>query len=336
MSVISVIIPVYNVKHYLSRCIDSVLNQTFQDFEVILIDDGSTDGSAEICDEYAGKNEYIKVIHKENGGVSSARNRGMKEAVNEWIAFIDADDWIDRYYLEILYRLTQVKADLVISGGIDVLEGRSIKARQNCGKLPAIRYEMITRSEAYRRMLVCEHNLSVVAWAKLYHAKLFKGVKFPEGEICEDSKVIAKVVEASSRIVCTTYSGYYHLRRRGSLMHRRMSPEYFQIVENAKQLWGFIQAHYPDIEDAAQVFYYNNCIQLINFMILDLTGLYERDCQLIRQKIMDGFLFFIFSRYTKLEEKGAAICLRFGISWYKKVWRMYLRITGKAAGTMIR
>ena len=100
---ISVIVPVYNTELYLHRCIDSILSQTFTDFELLLINDGSTDRSGEICDEYAGKDKRVRVFHKENGGVSSARNIGLDEARGEWIAFVDSDDWVSPKLLEILH-----------------------------------------------------------------------------------------------------------------------------------------------------------------------------------------------------------------------------------------
>lgn len=103
MPVISVIVPVYNAEPYLARCIDSIMSQTFEDFEVLIVDDGSQDKSGEICDEYAAKDSRIRVFHKENGGVSSARNLGLDNATGEWIAFVDSDDWVDEEYLSCLY-----------------------------------------------------------------------------------------------------------------------------------------------------------------------------------------------------------------------------------------
>ena len=100
---ISVIVPVYNVEKYLNKCIDSIINQTYKNLEIILVDDGSQDSSGKICDEYTKKDNRIKVIHKENGGVSSARNIGLNNATGEWIAFIDADDWVDEEYLQTLF-----------------------------------------------------------------------------------------------------------------------------------------------------------------------------------------------------------------------------------------
>lgn len=336
MAAISIIVPVYNVEFYLGKCLKSILDQTFQDFEVILVDDGSTDGSGKICDEYTGKYENIRVIHKMNEGVSSARNRGLEESTSDIVTFIDSDDWIDKYYLEVLYKLmTGQRADLVLSRGIDVLDMYCSEERRLDWKEVVSNAELISKSEAYRRILLCEHNISVVTWGKLYRKKIFEKVRYPIGELCEDSGVIDKIIEGCDRIICTQYAGYYHLRRKGSLMHGEMTPEYMSGIKNAKHLWEFVRENYSDIEDSAKIFYLNNCIQLINYMIIDGKGRYRTECEWLRREVMKEKLFLLFNRYTGIEEKGAVICLLFGISWYRKIWRVYLKVTGKALGTVM-
>ena len=113
--IISIIVPVYNVESYLERCINSILNQTFKNFELILVDDGSTDKSGEICDSFAGYDKRIRVIHKKNGGLSSARNVGLDVSIGKYIGFVDSDDWIDEFMYEKLYRnMIKTKSDIVI------------------------------------------------------------------------------------------------------------------------------------------------------------------------------------------------------------------------------
>lgn len=332
---ISVIIPVYNVEKYIRKCLKSVLNQTFQDFEIIIIDDGSTDKSGIICDDFARHYGNIKVVHKRNGGVSSSRNKGLEESTGDMIVFVDSDDWIDKFYLEILYQMMlETQADLVISSAINVLEGKRVAARIS-GDKDALKAEIISKCEAYKRIFLCEHNVSVVAWAKMYRRRIFSKIKYPDGELCEDSKVISNIIEECDRIVCTNYVGYFHLRRKGSLMHRGMLSDYKVGVRNAQHLWMYIKEHYPYIEDAAKIFYYNNCIQLINYIVADSEKKYIQDGQVLRQEIIADWCFLVFSRYTKLIEKGAVISLMIGLSFYGKIWRIYLHITGKHAGTEI-
>lgn len=330
MAKIGVIIPVYNVEKYLEKCVESILQQTFQDFEIILIDDGSTDGSGEICDAYAKKNKKIRVIHKENEGVSSARNRGLEENENELITFIDPDDWIEKHYLEILYELIcRNHADLVIGGGIDVLDGqRMIETKKDCDRIIS-KAKVISKSEAYGRMLACINHASIVAWAKIYRKKLFETVRYPVGEICEDSRVIDGIIERCDRIVCTAYAGYYYFSRDDSLIHSRILSDYKVGIRNAKRLWKFIKVRYPEIEDAARAFYYNNCLQTLNYLVMDVEGKHEKEIQALRREILKAAGAFFFNRYTKPVEKCGIVCLIIGSSWYRIMLQSYYRLKGK-------
>lgn len=132
-----------------------------------------------------------------------------------------------------------------------------------------LKTEEISKTEAYRRIFVCENNVSVVCWAKLYRKELFEEIRYPLVKMNGDSGVIDRIIEKCNRIVYTPYAGYYYLRRKGSLIHGKMSDECWTAVGNARNLWHFIKEYYPDIEDAVKVFYYNNCIQIINIMVLD-------------------------------------------------------------------
>lgn len=333
MAKIDVIIPVYNVEKYLERCMESVLHQTFRDFNVLLVDDGSTDRSGELCDKYAEKYSFIRVIHKENGGASDARNRGLEESGSEYIAFIDSDDFVDPRYLETLYGIAkEYDADLAICDMRDVLDGQGPETAAKEKDAP-LQAESISKAEAYRRMFIVD-GMSVVSCAKLFRRKLFRNVRYPVGEISEDSYVIPRLIENCGRIACTRYAGYFYVRRRGSLWHQGMTPGHWAAVRNAKSHWDFIRANYPQIEDAAKVFYLNNCIQLINFMVVGSGGAYETECRELRREVLKQGGFFLFSRYTKLIEKGAVLCLLPGIPFYRLAWRAYLRLTGKDTGTM--
>ena len=129
---ISIIVPIYNVEKYLNKCIESIVNQTYENIEIILIDDGSNDNSGIICDEYAKKDNRIIVVHKENGGVSSARNKGLKIAKGEWISFVDADDWIEQTFCQtLLNKVTQEQADIALCGYNRITDNRIEKINAN-------------------------------------------------------------------------------------------------------------------------------------------------------------------------------------------------------------
>lgn len=332
---VSVIVPVYNVEMYVNKCIESILAQTFQDFELILVDDGSTDHSREICTEYSEKYKNVMAVYNVHEGVAEARNRGLEEAAGEFITFVDSDDWVDKTYLETLYRLQEAyHADLVISCGINVIDGKKINRRNNNCQRAFSEAEVVSRSEAYRRMLICEQNASVVTWAKLYHKKLFENVRYPKGEIYEDSKVISQIVERSDRIICTPYAGYYYLRRKGSIVHGRIQAGQILGIKNAKSLWSFIRKKYPNIEDAAKVHYLRSCFDLLNLLVVN--PIYQRQCRKLRKKIIHEEPFFMLCRYVRLTEKIGAVGLLFGVPFYKWMWRFYLSWTGKISGTVVQ
>ena len=168
---ISVIIPVYNAESTLRRCVDSVLAQTFTDFECLLINDGSKDRSGEICDEYAARDSRIRVFHKENGGVSSARNVGLDNATGEWIAFVDSDDWVGEKYLESFSEY--LDADLIIGGYMRVKNNEILNDNY---------WDFIPEGLYYSREKFLESNLSLrvfrVPWAKLFKRSIAENLKF--------------------------------------------------------------------------------------------------------------------------------------------------------------
>lgn len=126
---ISIIIPIYNAEPFLERCIESVLNQSFSDFELLLINDGSKDNSASICDNYALQDTRVKVIHQENAGVSAARNKGLENSLGEWIAFVDSDDWVEKNYLKNLFNAIEENVDLIIGGFLEIKDGNINKKK---------------------------------------------------------------------------------------------------------------------------------------------------------------------------------------------------------------
>ncbi len=197
MPKISVIVPVYNVEQYLSRCIDSILNQTYKDFEVLLIDDGSLDGSSKICDFYSEKDSRITVIHQENQGLSFARNTGieysLRKNTSEWIAFVDSDDWIHEHYLKFLYSAaTKHEASIVVC---DYLKTTEIGMTSE--KINEVKIELINSTKYY-----IENNTSAtVVWNKLYSAKLFSdsSCRFPIGKIHEDEFFSYKLFDSCNR-----------------------------------------------------------------------------------------------------------------------------------------
>ncbi len=325
MAEITVIVPVYNVARYLPECVESILRQTFQDFELLLVDDGSDDGSSELCERYAQEHPNIRVLRQPHSGVSAARNRGIAESRSGYIVFVDSDDYVDSRYLEILYQAAiKYDADLVASSNLNVPDGSRPPAVEKTEPV----FEIVTTEEAYRRILL-GRVVNVTVWANIYRKSVLENVCFPVGEIYEDNAALSQILDGCGRIVCSTYAGYYYRLRSGSIMHRRMSAERLVSVRNAEQLLRHVQEHYPKAEDAARIFYINNLFQLTNLMVMDTEQQCQVQCNAMRKEILRHIGFYLFSRDTAVLEKGAMLCLVPGIPFYRFAWHVYFRITGK-------
>lgn len=201
---ITVIIPIYNVEKYLRRAVDSVLGQTYRNLDIILVDDGSPDGCPQICDSYAAREARVRVIHKENGGLSDARNAGLRVAGGDYIAFLDSDDYYAPRFIEILYEeISRHDAQVAVctyetTKALKPEDGPDFEAycrQYEQGQIQAVCYD---REEMLRNQydaLCQDATYFIVAWNKLYKASLWKGVTFPKGKIHEDEATIYKVFD---------------------------------------------------------------------------------------------------------------------------------------------
>ena len=216
---ISVIIPVYNVEKYLSRCLDSVINQTYSNLEILLVNDGSTDSSGFICDEYAKKDSRIVVIHQENKGTSIARNRGLERAKGEFIGFVDPDDVISVHFYEILYNtLIKTNSDLILCNFQNFTHFNEIK-EYNRSLYNSIEYNgyNFIKNFTYKKDTV----RYVVIWNKLYKRYLWDELRFPENvKICEDEYVWYKTMFKAHKICELDQILYYYFKRANSITNK--------------------------------------------------------------------------------------------------------------------
>ena len=216
MPKISVIVPVYKVEPYLRKCINSILGQTFRDFELILVDDGSPDRCGEICDEYAQKYDNVIVIHQENGGLSAARNSGIDwvfaNSDSQWLALIDSDDWVQENYLKVLHNACiDNQADMALCDFVPVDEaGTVIDTRHD---FPT---EVITDKDRLFNLLYSNWRVST-AWGKLYHKHIFDSLRYDVGKLHEDEFIIHKVFWEAARVAIVPDALYYYLNRKNSI-----------------------------------------------------------------------------------------------------------------------
>ncbi len=243
---ISVIVPVYNVEQYLERCVDSIINQTYTNLEIILVNDGSTDNSGKLCDELAKKDERIRVIHKENGGLSDARNRGIDESESDLVGFIDSDDYIDSDMYEVLLKnLNDTDADLSMCALYDVYNNtpEAQVTNKETWKLS---------SEQAIKMVMEAKILSVTAVNKLYRKSLFTDLKFEVGKIAEDAFIMIKLLDKCEKIVATNEKKYYYVHRENSITTQKFSTKFLNVIEAYEQNSNIILEKYPKLKDVAQ------------------------------------------------------------------------------------
>lgn len=242
---ISVVVPVYNVERWLPACVDSLLCQDFTDFELILVDDGSPDGCGAICDEYAKKDERVRVIHRPNGGLSAARNSGIAEARGRYIAFVDSDDWVAPDYLSRMYQAAEAQqADLVVCGVEDTPDSgeRLAEPSLTCPEKEGL----FTGRELIGCFFGPCSTYYTVAWNKLYRAELWKELRYPEGMIHEDDAVAPQLYADCRRVVCLAEPLYFYRLREGSICRTGVSAGSFDGV-SAHACWCRFLAGEPDL-----------------------------------------------------------------------------------------
>ena len=211
---ISVIVPIYNVEKYVRACIESVINQTYSDLEILLIDDGSTDGGGIICDEYAKRDSRIEVIHKVHGGISDTRNTGLDRAKGELIAFVDGDDFIVPNFLERLYAA-------MISGGVDIVEcwheivsEDGAVLTEKCEDKKGSRFITVSQWMTETNL---RNFLTVVVWNKLYKRYLWDNVRFPFGRVHEDTATTYKLIYKAGKVLRIYEKLYFYRQRKSSI-----------------------------------------------------------------------------------------------------------------------
>ena len=241
-SLISIVIPVYNVKKYLSKCIDSVISQTYSNIEIILVDDGSNDGCSEMCDKYKKNDNRVIVIHKENGGLSDARNVGIKIARGEYITFIDSDDFIEKNYIEYLYSLiNENNSDLAICEYKYITEKNQILNKFDDNGC----VNVFSRKEALIE-LCNEKMFSNSAWGKLYLTKCFCDIEYPKGKLFEDIPTTYKLFAKCNSIVFGKKALYNYLYRNDAISKQKFSLNRLDSITFVEEMTNYINEQYPD------------------------------------------------------------------------------------------
>ena len=292
-ALISVIIPVYNVCNYLNDALDSVLRQTYKNIEIIIIDDGSTDGSAEICEKYAKTDNRIVLIHQKNKGLSAARNVGIDMTHGELLAFIDSDDIVHPDYLKKMYiAMGEEDADIIICK-VSKYKRMQVVLGYNIGKqYPSIEQGCYERTAALRAL--SDGRINYAVWNKLYKRRLWNSIRFPEGRVFEDIDTIYKIFDLCQRVTVIDDSLYYNRLRLGSITN--------SVSQKSINDWFLARKHF----DA--------------FVVENIPVIFNEKNYCRRQQLkMKGIIKFYLRYDPRCEEGGAEFCnyLRNRIIRYK-------------------
>lgn len=239
---ISIIVPVYNVEQYLERCVESLINQTHKNIEIILVDDGSKDNSGKLCDELAQRDSRIVVYHKENGGLSDARNYGIDKATSDYVGFVDSDDFVDEDMYEILLsNLLKYDSEISFCRLNDVYNDEITK--DNTENKP-----YLMTSEQAIKMVLEAKVFSVTAVNKLYKKSLFDQIRFDKGKIAEDAFIMVDLLSRCEKIAATEAKKYYYMHRENSITTQKFTSKFLNVIEAYEKNSKIVSDKYPDLK----------------------------------------------------------------------------------------
>lgn len=296
---VSIIVPVYNVENYLENCIESILNQTLQDIELILVNDGSTDGCRKICDEYAKKDNRITVIHKDYGGVSSARNAGLDISKGKYIGFVDSDDYVDLEMYDKLYKLCESNnSDIAVCKLGRVINGKLINNEENLFIKDLNNNEAI--EELFKGIL---YRFSLCN--KLFKKSCFKEISFPEGRIHEDLSTTYKLFANADKVTYTNYIGYFYVKRNNSILTKTYNEKRIEAFIGWNEIIEFMDKNYPNLMNQTVLCFGYMVVDHIYYILsqLDDNSNKKKLLKKIRDTIKPNYKRIIFNKETSLKNK---------------------------------
>ena len=314
---VSIIVPVYGVEAYLEKCVRSILGQDMPEFELILVDDGSPDACGEICDRFAGQDNRVQTIHKENGGLSDARNAGIDAARGEYLSFIDADDFVEPTYLSFLLSLMQAATGCKVCQANHFVErnGKSGPA------YPTEETTVFSTRNAYEAVLYHD-RVDVSAWGKLYHRSVFDSLRFPKGRLYEDTFVFGDVLNSTPSYVFGGSPQYHYVQRENSIVNRGFSEKTLQFMDSVQRLTETALRSWPDLDAA--------CVRRMTHARLSVLR-YMQHCpkeylalrdELCRQ-VLSSAAAVCADAKTPKRDKLAIWLLRLGYAPFYSGWKIY-------------
>ena len=295
MNIVSIVVPVYNVEKYLVRCINSLINQDFKNIEIILVDDGSSDSSGILCDNYAKKDNRIKVIHQKNGGMSAARNTGIDIATGDYIMFVDSDD-------EVASDIVSKLLDACISHSADIsqcgtkyIDENDILLKEDCSQTSCL----LEGSEKMKELLD-DRIVTTMVWGKLYKSILLKNIRFPMGKYHEDIYFCYQIIHKSSNVYVINESLYYYRQVKGSIMHQTFNMKHLHALDATQERRDFIAIHYPCLLPLANATLVMSSIKIIE-KIMDSNIKLKNEEKKLKKVVKKNLKDFI--KYSRASNK---------------------------------
>ena len=314
---ISVIVPIYNVEKYLSKCVESILKQTYTNLEIILVDDGSPDNCGNMCETYKKSDNRIVVIHKKNGGLSSARNAGLKIANGEFIVFIDSDDWIDRHYIEQLYiDIVEQNADVAVPAFCISFENGKSALDSRIKEVTCF-----TKEKALEVFLFNGYLTPCVA-SKMWKKSLWKNIKCPDGKLFEDQYTTYRLLMLANKAVFDPRVNYYYFKRIGSIGHSPFSERTYDLLVGIEEEYNEITKAYPQTLDSLKTARTVWELVFVNMMILSAYN-DKHTVQSIRKRSRKAYSCIIKCAYLPTIRKWEISLFCFSFTLYKCFYKVY-------------
>lgn len=318
---ISIVVPVYNVEAFLDKCLASILNQTFSDFEVLLVDDGSTDGSGLLCETWGKADNRIKVFHKINGGLSDARNYALDRASGQYITCVDSDDYLDKDYLDKLIYISNRYPDTLMVGCSHYIEQDNkviISALEN-------REEVLFDCKSAFESVLYSKDVDVSAWGKLYHRSLFDGLRYPKNHLYEDTYIFGDLLLRSGSYAFLPQPLYHYVKRSTSIVAGGFSQNRLEYIDSVERLTGLVAATYPELEKACVRRKVHARLSVLRYME-NCDAQYRQIRVELRNEVLKNCCDVLFASKTPIRDKVALLSLCIGFKPFYLLWNAYERL----------
>lgn len=324
---ISVIVPIYNVEKYLDRSVRALLNQTYQNLEIILVDDGSTDNSGKMCDEFAQADSRVRVFHKENGGSSTARNVGIRESKGKYIGFCDSDDYAEPDLYENLHKIFQAHEDAVIAQAMTSIFSEDgdlvFGPYRDSGDV-----NYITREEMFRMLMMHVGDSSFCT--KLIRADYMKQFMFPEGELNEDFELLLRMLDGVNGIYSLEKSGYNIILRGNSNTRSVFRKVYYNaMIANSNKAYAIMEEKYPQFHDEAERFWFFQRLDYLLHIPVSAMGKDNEVCRQIIKEIKAGRKKIKANRFLAPKEKKNLLILSYMPRFSKRCHGLIMKLKAK-------